>query len=94
MKKYNKTATLILLIITVAFVAFSILVSLHVHNCIGDDCPVCQLLNDAKRLIGDTIFSMIAFTFVFGFASTNCLSRAILSLHRDSPVAQRVKITS
>ena len=94
MKKLGRSAVLIIFTIVIAFVAFSMLASLHGHNCVGDDCPVCQLLNDVKRLIQDSLSPIIVFAYSCALATPVARLLVGVVCQNETPVLQRVKITS
>jgi DMSO/TMAO reductase YedYZ heme-binding membrane subunit len=92
MKKQTKITLFVFAAIVVAFVVFSILASFHTHTCVGDDCPVCQLIDNIRRLLGIASFTL----FCSHVSVALIVSKAICINNErcESPVVQRVKIIS
>ena len=93
MKKQTKITLFVFVAIVIAFVVFSILASFHTHTCVGDDCPVCQLIDNIRRLLGIASFISL---FCCHISVARFVSRAICIRDErcESPIVQRVKIIS
>ena len=93
MKKHTNATLILLAIIVLSFVAFSLLTALHVHTCMGEDCPVCQLIDNVRRILG--IFAVVYLSYV---AVSNALlvgdKTALCNKNFESLVLQKVKIIS
>ena len=93
MKKNTKLTLIVFVSITLTFILFSVLTSFLPHECVGDYCSICQLIDSVRRILGmATLISLLCAR----ISVSSYISHAIgVHVERvETPVAQKVKLTS
>lgn len=93
MKKHANIKLISLLVVAAIFVVFSVLVSLHSHECVGDDCRVCQIIDSVRRILG----TCLPISLLCAHVNVEHFTNSAIGVHNkrfESLVAQGVKITS
>ena len=93
MKKRTSITLFLIAVIVLSFVIFSLLTALHVHTCMGEDCPVCQLIDNVRRILGICAIIYLFFTAVYNVYFIG-KKTSLYNKNLESLVLQRVKITS
>lgn len=94
MKRTHTFVKFVFVVVAAAFILMSTIAFLHSHNCAGDSCPVCQIVE--KRIFElfiVAVFSLCALCPRLSLIKIE-LNNLRINKFDGSLVAKRVKITS
>lgn len=98
MKKQLKFLSAILCLVMCTVIVFSSCIVLHraEHNCIGEDCRVCQAIAVQKKLMESVSFCLICVFLLSHYrTSYTFLKSSISQFGSDrTPITEKVKITA
>jgi len=87
--------TMFCVVLSVIFTA-SLTAAEHNHNCTGEDCPICLLIEAAQSFLRNLKFAGIAFVLsvCLLFFTRSIIKNAVLIFYHLSPVTLKVRFNS